>query len=62
MGEIADDMIDGTSCSLCGYYFIDPKDDNKTYTHGYPVVCHECWSDLTKNEKKQYQRAIAKTI
>jgi hypothetical protein len=26
MGEIADDMIDGSSCSLCGQYFRDLKE------------------------------------
>ena len=47
MGEIADDMIDGSSCSLCGCYFKDPKHleagVNKMYTHGYPVACKDCY-------------------
>lgn len=37
MGEIADDMIDGLSCSLCGIYFVEE--------HGYPVVCTDCWDE-----------------
>jgi len=47
MGEIADDMIDGSSCSLCGCYFQHPdsngEDEAKIYTHGYPVYCKECY-------------------
>jgi len=35
MGEIADDMLSGLCCSLCGIYFEDE--------HGYPVVCEDCW-------------------
>jgi rubredoxin len=49
MGEIADDMVNGFSCSLCGIYFQEE--------HGYPVVCETCWNDLNKREKKQYQKA-----
>lgn len=62
MGEIADDMINGTSCSLCGQYFQNPKKHDEPYTHGYPVVCEECWQDLTKNEKKSYQKAEVHTF
>ncbi len=65
MGEIADDMIDGTSCSLCGCYFIkeiDDKDPERLYTHGYPVVCWDCWDELTKDERKMCQRAETETI
>ena len=43
MGEVADDMIDGSSCSLCGCYFKDPDSkEDKLYTHGYPVACKDC--------------------
>jgi hypothetical protein len=61
MGEIADDMCDGTSCQLCGAYF-QGKAEDELYVHGYPVVCWECWKDLTKQERKEYQRAEVKTI
>ena len=44
MGETADDMIDGFSCSFCGVYFDEE--------HGYPVVCNSCWSDLLKDAIK----------
>ena len=35
MGEIADDMIDGVCCALCGEYFEEAQ--------GYPCACSECW-------------------
>lgn len=41
MGEIADDIIDGICCALCGCYFTE--DDETLYEHGYPVVCKDCW-------------------
>ena len=37
MGEIAEDMMDGLSCSECGVYF---ESD-----HGHPVLCHDCFKD-----------------
>ena len=49
MGEMADDIIEGFSCCLCGVYFEDE--------HGYPVVCKDCWTHLDKKERTQYQRA-----
>lgn len=44
MGEIADDMIEGRCCSICGQYFEDPK-TGEIYEHGYPVCCKECWDE-----------------
>ena len=35
MGEMANDIIDGACCAICGVYF---KEE-----HGYPVACSECW-------------------
>jgi hypothetical protein len=61
MGEIADDMIQGTTCSLCGQFFQGDKPD-EAYSHGYPVVCWECWKNLNKREKKQHQRAAKPTL
>lgn len=49
MGEIAEDMVDGTCCQLCNVYF--------SGSHGYPVVCSDCWKDLDKSEKNMYQKA-----
>jgi len=34
MGDIADDMIDGHSCSWCGIYFEQP--------HLFAVICNSC--------------------
>lgn len=72
MGQIADDMVDGTVCCLCSMFFqgkSDPKQVTKDnprgetiYTHGYPAVCWDCWRDLSKRDRKQYQRALVPTI
>lgn len=40
--SIAEDMIEGSSCSLCGDYFEDNQDGGKLLTHGYPVACTAC--------------------
>jgi hypothetical protein len=64
MGEIAEDVVDGTCCQLCGCYF-KGKDEpyaEKFHSHGHPVVCWSCWQDLNKFERKQYQRAQVDTI
>lgn len=45
MGELAEDMIDGSCCSLCGCYFIAENKDDLVYTHGYPVACWDCWEE-----------------
>ena len=50
MGEYADMMIDGESCSLCGCNF--------EKSHGYPVVCSNCWKKLSKEDRKNHQKAI----
>lgn len=34
MGEIAEDIFNGSNCSWCGQYFEEK--------HGYPVVCKSC--------------------
>ena len=62
MGEIAENMIDGTCCSLCGQYFQHPKESKDrgaigTYTHGYPVACKDCWEPDCG-----YQKAEAETF
>ena len=50
MGEIADDIINGWCCDLCGQYFNEE--------HGYPATCSECWIGLTPKEKKHHSLAI----
>ena len=62
MGQIADDILDGTCCDVCGCYFQDPESKDELYTHDYPVTCWDCWPELTKSEKKKRQRALVKTL
>lgn len=57
MGEIADDIIAGVCCALCGQYFEDPDNPDTLYEHGYPVACNECWE-----EGCGYEKAIANTL
>lgn len=61
MGQIAEDMTDGSCCELCGQYFKDPKSGD-IYTHEHPVVCWDCWDELSKEERKDYVRARVKTF
>jgi hydrogenase maturation factor HypF (carbamoyltransferase family) len=62
MSELAEDIFDGTCCSLCGQYFQDPKNSNGLYVHGEPVVCKDCWKDLDLSERKNYKKAVVDTI
>ena len=71
MGEVAADMIDGTTCSNCGQFFRgDPVPKTKynptgtsTFTHGYPVLCWKCWDGAsTKLDRRQYSRALMPTL
>lgn len=66
MGEMAEDMVDGTCCSVCGQYFQDPDDPDDSescYTHGYPVACKSCWRYAKSTVKRTgLQRAIVNTI
>lgn len=62
MGEIADDMIEGRACQMCGCYFVDPADESEIYEHGFPVTCAACWSGLSEKEKKGHQKASAPTL
>lgn len=64
MGDIADDVIDGSACSGCGQYFQDPKNKDAIYTHGYPVLCKDCWKEWTPKERKQsgLQKAVVDTL
>ena len=54
MGEIADDMIGGRSCSHCGVYF--------EKEHGHPVLCHFCYDEETEEEQAGIQRAYLKEL
>ena len=44
MGELADEMIDGWSCSRCGIYFVEG--------HGHEVICKSCYKDETEEDSK----------
>lgn len=56
MGEIADDMINGSCCNECGCYFKNPGDED-FFTHGYPVLCWDCW-----DKKSNLPRAEVETF
>lgn len=54
MGELANDMVDGLSCSWCGVYFEE--------SHGYPVVCKSCSKDEDYDPKNDPQIATKKEL
>lgn len=54
MGQIADDMVKGVCCCLCGQFYEEE--------HGYPAVCNECWDGLTEEERAFHQKATKETI
>jgi len=41
--SLAQDKVDGFSCSWCGVYFEDE--------HGFPVLCNSCWKDAINEHK-----------
>lgn len=49
MGQMAEDILDGACCALCGQYF--------EIEHGYPIACTDCW-----DEKCGYQKATENLI
>lgn len=62
MGEIAEDILNGECCALCGQYFVKSKpiDDqvweeqsDEIFAHGYPVACKECWEKGCGYEKAE---------
>lgn len=62
MGQIADDMINGACCAICGQYFVGVISDiwdegPELFEHGYPVACYECWE-----EGCGYEKAKADTL
>ena len=48
MGEIAEDMIEGETCSHCGCFFEE--------AHGYPVICKSCWNNLSESKKREAKK------
>ncbi len=62
MGQIADDMINGACCSICGQYFVGPvskiwDEYPGIFEHGYPVACKVCWA-----KDCGYEKAKADTL
>lgn len=63
MGEMAEDILDGSCCALCGCYFrAEPREELKTaenpdgdsiYSHDYPVACEDCWEEDCGYQKAQ---------
>jgi hypothetical protein len=41
---MADDILAGACCAICGRYFEDPENDEAIYEHGHAVACIECYS------------------
>ncbi len=71
MGEMSEDIIDGACCELCSVYFADADSeeqvDNNEHgmelvSHGHPVVCWNCWKNLSKRDRKAHQRALHPTL
>jgi len=60
MGQIAEDMEDGSCCEICGQYFEHPK--GGIYVHEHYTTCLECWDELSKAEKKDRIKAEVKTF
>jgi len=50
MSEHTDDIVEGACCELCNTFF--------KAEHGYPVVCADCWKELTPEERKAHQKAV----
>lgn len=72
MGQIADDMVNGACCQLCGQYFVNDNSIDKAeyeimsgvliYEHGYPATCWECWEELNDEEKENMIKSDVKTF
>lgn len=63
MGQNSEDMLDGTTCSYCGQFFMEPdkvdENDNPIlYTHGYPVVCEDCYDP----QDQTYPKSLKPTL
>lgn len=58
---IAEDILDGSCCSICTCYFKFNADEG-IYVHDYPVVCWDCWDDLNEEERNDYVKADVETF
>ena len=50
MGEMSDMIVNGDMCEWCGTIF--------EVSHGYPVLCDDCWNETIPKERKGHQREI----
>lgn len=57
MGEIAEDILDGVCCAICGCYFENLEKRGYAYEHGYPVACKDCHT-----EDCGYEKAVVNTF
>lgn len=54
MGEVADDMLDGSACSWCGMYFLGSS-------FGSQCICKDCFEQYRKENhlgRKSGQRVL----
>lgn len=53
MGDIADQMVDGTLCSVCGEYL---------FNGGFPGVCRRCSGKQSRGHAVQLSPAMRKML
>jgi hypothetical protein len=53
---IDDEILDGSCCSICWEQFTDTE--NAVLSHGHPVVCLECWRNLTEEKRIGLKKAF----
>jgi hypothetical protein len=56
---IDDEILDGTCCSICLQQF--KNTEGAVISHGWAVVCKECWSSLTPDKRKNLTKAYFDT-
>lgn len=56
MSEMANDIINGNCCAICGQYFYN-HNCLENYSHGYPVACYDCFT-----KDCGYPKATAETF
>lgn len=54
MGELTDDVLDGSTCEFCGVYF--------ERAHGFPVLCGDCWRGASAADRGAHARASEKEL
>ena len=66
MGKIADDYLEEACWQACTSYF-KTNHEEAGATHGYPVVCQDCWAEADTYQRAEwrrlgFRRAIFKAI